>query len=821
MKNKSPKEVNQSFYLKKIKGLFTIIVTKLKENSYLKNKLVSNFKFIPNLLFHNLDFFSKKKIISQDFIFYLTEHNIKFNDEIIRRLITQYDKCGKNNLIYDDFVKMISPYNKKINDIDSKENINKIGEVDEIFCTILINELKLIGLIGDKNLEIRKDNNFNDYIVFMEICENEQNLNKEILYNFLDGKFSDLDIDQLVYYLDRNNDGLIPYEDFRDLLRPIKSDLELNIFEENNENDFKINNIIYHNNKYYIIENNDSNNFNINSSPISPIPKSPDLSNNYYNYDNENNNLNEKNNINNEENYEDDLFNPSIQKVDKEKEYLYEKYLYNNNMDDINNEKNENYHDLENYNTSEIIPKILKEDGEGIHDIKGATFTFGNKILNNNIIIQNEDIIQDNNINKENYNNNINEENKSSLENKIYDNEKNNFDDIDEIQNQIIVQSPLKPHESIEINDNVEKNNINTNINNNNTLPKFPMAFGINQENDFVNQITPDEVDNNNKVNSSKTINYDYNEEINYYFHNNLNKDNNIRTYNNIKFQTINNNLTIDPELNYSPNFNTIPQNLYFSPIKQNENKKTITYEINGNNEKNYYYKKNKNNIEAINNFLEYINLIIFNENKLEHIKEKLIIREDLTLKEIFILFDKEQNGYISIKNFQFICKKIFNLYPTSDQIKLVFKRYKKQLNNNRKDKLTLNLCEFLNMMSPNESEYYNIINDKNIMDKTNIKLSIISKNILIELIKCLIQKETDYYRIKNKLNEECIEELWKVILKYSKKNKITKKQMKKLLKEYGYILDDKQINNIFFIFDKSKKGVIKFKDFFEEMINL
>ena len=95
MKNKSPKEVNQFFYLKKIKELFTIIVTKLKENSYLKNKLVSNFKFIPNLLFHNLDFFSKKKIISQDFIFYLTEHNIKFNDEIIRRLITQYDKCGR------------------------------------------------------------------------------------------------------------------------------------------------------------------------------------------------------------------------------------------------------------------------------------------------------------------------------------------------------------------------------------------------------------------------------------------------------------------------------------------------------------------------------------------------------------------------------------------------------------------------------------------------------------------------------------------------------------------------------------------------------
>ena len=814
MKNRSPKEVNQSFYLEKIKELFTIIITKLKENSYLKNRLISNFKFIPNLLFHNLDFFSKKNIIAQDFIYYLTEHNIKFNDEIIRRLIIQYDKYGKNNLIYDDFVKMISPYNKKINDNDAKDNIGNTGEADEIFCTILINELKLIGLIGDINLEIRIDNNFNDHIVFMEISENEQNLNKEILKNFLDGKFSDLDIELLIYYLDKNNDGLISYEDFRDLLRPIKSDLELNIFEENNENDFKINNIIYHNNKYYIIGNNSINN---NSSPISPIPKSPNLSSNYSNNENEkiNNIINEKNNINNEDNYGHDLINSSDQNVDKEKEYLYEKYLYNNNIDDIIN--NENYHDLETDNMNEFAPKILKEENEVLHDIN---FTFGNKLLNNNIKIQNEDNFQDNNVNRENNDNHINDDYKSSLQNKIYEDEKNNLDDIEQIINQIIAQSPLNPQENYEISDNPEINTINTNINNNNSLPKFPMTFGINQENDIVNQIAPDEIDNTNQANPSKTINYDYNEEMNYHFNKYLNQDNNNLNYKN-RFQTINNHLTtIDPGFNCTQNFHTFPQNLNFSPIKKNT-KKIITYEINGNNEKNYNYSKCPNNVEAINIFLEYINLIIFNENKLEHIKENLILREDLTLKEIFILFDKEHNGNISIKNFQFICKKIFNLYPTSDQIKLVFKRYKKQSNNNKKDKLDLNVYEFINMISPNESEYSNIINDKNRMDKTNIKLSMTSKNILKELIKCLIQKETDYYKMKNKLNEECIEDLWIEILRYSKKNKISKKQMKNLLKEYGYILDDKQINNIFFIFDKSKKGIIKFKDFFEEMINV
>ena len=823
MKNQSPKEVNQSFYLDKIKELFTIIITKLKENSNLKNKLVSNFKFIHNFLFYSLDFFSKKNIIAQDFIYYLAEHNIKFNDEIIRRLITQYDKYGKNNLIYEDFAKMISPYNKMINNDVIKENNNNIEEADEIFFTILINELLLIALIGDINLENRKDNNFNDHILFMKISENEQNLNKEILYNFLDGKFSYLDIDQLVYYLDRNNDGLIPYEDFRDLLKPIKGDFGLNEYDETNENDFRINNIVYHNNKYYLIDKNDNNKINYNSFQISPIPNSSNLSNNISNNDNNNektrNILKKENNINSEENFGYDLISSSDQNIDKEKEYLYEKYLYNNNIDDIfNNKIKENYHDLENSNMNELAPKDLKEEGEGIHDNKEATFTFGNKLLNNNIKIQNEEKNYDNNMSKENINNII-DENKSYIQNKIYDNQQNNLDNIDQIQNQIIVQSPINSQEKFEINDNAEYN-INAIKNNNNTLPKFPMTFGNNQEDDFVNQIAPDEIYNINQVNSNKTINYEYNEEMNYYFNNYLEQKNKNRTYNN-KLNKINNNLTIDPEINYSPNFNTFPKNIYFSPIKQNANKKTITYEINENNEKNYfYYKKSPNNIETINIFLEYINYIIFNENKLKHIKENLILREDLTLKEIFSLFDKDHNGNISIKNFQFICKKIFNLYPTSDQIKLVFKRYKKLSNNNKKDKLSLNLNEFINMMTPTESEYSNIINDKNRIDKTNIKLSITSKNILIELIKCLIQKETNYYKIKNKLSEDCLQDLWKEIFRYSKKNRISKKQMKKLLKEYGYILDDNQIDDIFFIFDKNKKGLIKYKDFYEEMMN-
>ena len=816
MNNQTPREFNQSFNLKKIKDLFITIISKLKENSYLKNKLISKFKFIPNMLFHNLDFFTKKNIITQDLIYYLAQHNIKFREEIIRKFITQYDKHGNLNLIYDDFAKMISPYNKAINNTDANNNSGNTEVADEIFCKILINELKLIEHIDEINIFMRKNKNFNSYKIFNEITGNEQKLNKEILHNFLDKKFSDLDIEQLVYYLDRNNDGLISYEDFRDLLRPIGSEIEFNEFDEIKEKskkEFKLNNIIYQNNKYYIDGNNDNNDVitNNNSFPISPIPKTNYLNeNNSYNNsldDVNNKDSNENDKVNRDEKYKNRINRTTDENVDREKEYLYEKYLYTDNYDIIINDEQDENNDYSNINTmNNFIPKMLKQEKEGISSIKGATFTFGNKILDNNYTqSKNGDNVQDNNDYKENDEDNVNAKNKNSLQNNIDNNENNNNNNlnsnIDQIQNHFITQTPLNREENFEIHDNFGNNIIKTDINDNNTLHKFPLTYEINSENNFINQ----------------GKNENYKEEMNYYFHKYLNQNNDNRCL------PFNNNLSIGQEFKTSPNFGEFPQNSYFYPVNQNLNTNNNAYELNENKEQenyNYNYQECPNKVKAINNFLEYINLIVFNENKLEHIKENLVLREDLTLKEIFSLFDKEQNGYISIKNFQFICKKIFNLYPTSDQIKLVFKRYKKQLNKNKKDKFALNAYDFIYMMSPSKSEYSNIINNKNRIDKTNTKLSIKSKNILVELIKCLIQKETDYYKIKKKLKYECLEVIWKEILKYSKKEKINKKQMKKFLEEYGYILDEKQINNIFFIFDKSNKGVIKHNDFFEEMIS-
>jgi Ca2+-binding EF-hand superfamily protein len=475
-----------------------------------------------------------------------------------------------------------------------------------------------------------------------------------------------------------------------------------------------------------------------------------------------------------------------------------------------------------------FFPKILKDEKEDIPDINENIFSktyYLNKNHNNTIEFNysaagsggdlniKEEELKNNNIeNNIAYNSNYlspNEENE--IIHHLYQEKENNFNN----QNQKII------------------------------LPKFPTTFGLNLENNeneneqqFINNMNDM---NNNNINLENAQKDGMNFIINKNLHNNNINDNENHHienhYDDIKFRTINSqpkmNIDMEMLINNENNNNLLSPKTYSYQIKGKGkeninivNNLDIKNNINHHHPKKIKNKKCPNIIEAINNFLEYINIIILNENRIEHLKENLALREDLSLKEIFFLFDKDQNNYISINNFQLICKKVFNLFPTIDQVKLVFKRYKKhnkiktkEKEEKEKENNGLNIEEFITMMTPRKSEYINIIDKKNKIDKTNLKLSVKSKKILNELIKCLLQKESDYYKIRNKFDCNCLELLWKEITKYSKNgDRINKKQMNKFLEKYGYVMQEKQIDNIFFIFDKEQKGKIKNNDFRKEM---
>ena len=829
--NTSP---SHSESLERIKNLFSLIISKQNENSILKNQLFSFEGFFPEFFFLKLDYFSKKNITTLDILHYLELHQFKFNDEIIRRFIKQYDRHGNFNLIYEDFWNIIIPWDSDydlnvIKNFDEHRDLglSNLDELDQIFCQILINELKLIGLIGDEIMDIRKMNEFDTYTVFEEISNKGKFFNGEMLFDFLEGKFNTMEIKRLVYYLDRNNDGLISFEDFHDLLMPIKSDFE-NIetnkdftFNNNYENQLSsiplINNIYLEEKDY----NNNTNFENLNKGNFQYERKTY-----YINYNTKTRNRNYNSRTIKDKGYSNNQ---------NSKEFILNKYL--NNSKPIH-EQNESYEkENENNEDNNNEKNISSQDAKILNENKKSESENNEMIQNENSKNENQNLKEEDNnanlLNQENENINENNQEKneeiSKEENEVNE-ENNNINDDLKAENVINEQINSIKKENIDIEQN--KENINDN-NNNVYLQKFPNTFGKNQDNENSlktnidnNPINTKEFNNINKDNSSK-------KNLKKSFLSKKIKKTKINSaipfqnsfHDNLKFYQDNSNLTFNPNsklnLESNPYEDIITSNTYNFPLIEDRN---INFDIKNDNVIDNNAKRFINVVDIMSIFFEYIQLIIYYENKLEHLKESLSLREDLSIKEIFYLFDKDKTKNITINNFQIICKKVFKIFPTKDQIKLVFKRYKKNLNLNNKNNKDFSLTkdEFMQIFIPKKSDYESINSYKNKAEnknKTNSKLSNKSKNILIEFIKCLIIKESNYYKIRCQLDQNNLEFIWIEMHKNSTiGSNIGKIELNQFLEEYGYILGEKQLDIIFNIFDKDNKGLISDNDFFEEM---
>ena len=610
-----------------------------------------------------------------------------------------------------------------------------------------------------------------------------------------------MEINRLVYFLDRNNDGLISFDDFHDLLIPIKSDFE------SNDNDYQYNNTY----EGKINQSFDNNIY------LNEQEKFAHFRSTYYtDYDIKTRNINFNSKILNKRRFNKNLNSKKLilNKYINQSEPIHELNEINEKESEPNENLENHYHLNENINEDESKNEIKDDNGdENDSAFEQKNLNESKKPDLQNVSVNNKEISEDqsqiskeeNNIKEKDLNNDLSEEKieKSqslSMKNEINDFEKN-------------------------------KENINYNIVD---LQKFPVTFGKNQENESnsnkevinfneENSLNNKEDDINNKSNSNKK---NRQKKI---LNNCINKSKKKSTssspdINNIHFnEDITNNnqeFSLKSKLEYesNDNINMINTNSYYSHLNEDD--------ISNVNNKFNNVLENKdinlpNMIDTISIFFEYIRLIIYYENKLEHLKESLSLRDDLSIIEIFYLFDKDKSKYITICNFELICKKVFKVFPTKDQITLLFKRYKRDLNLNSKNiqDFSLRQDEFMNMLIPKKNDYISSTSNKNKSHKTKSKLSKKSKNILIELIKCLIIKESDYYKIRCQLEQNDLEFIWQEIHKYSKDDiSIGKKELNQFLEEYGYILGEKQIEIIFNIFDKDKKGLITDNDFFEEM---
>ena len=236
MSNKS----NRNSWIELLVSYFANIKYAEERIEFERVKLYSHNDFNPEHLFNFIDINKKNSINLNDFRNYLNNNNIPFNEEVIRKLIHNFDKDNDFCLDFSEFLNIITPKKNKncqeknlnfnkikqnINIYSNCDNFNINDKINKCFATILIEEMKLIDQSNEIIESIIKSKDFITYEAFVEIAGQEKYINEANLLEFFIKTNIELnkdDVHQLLFRLDADNDGVISYQEFQKIFTPLK-----------------------------------------------------------------------------------------------------------------------------------------------------------------------------------------------------------------------------------------------------------------------------------------------------------------------------------------------------------------------------------------------------------------------------------------------------------------------------------------------------------------------------------------------------------------------------------------------------------------------
>ena len=219
----------------------------------LRIALCSQNDFTPNQLFQYLDIRHKDFLLLNDFVKFLNEMQIPFEEKYLRKFIHNFDKDNDFSLNFQEFLGLIAP--KKSNDLKKKvfSNINNFGVVTRntknIFGKLLCEELELVKNCIKTAKYCRGTLGFTCYESFVEIVGNDKYITENHLYNFLQKNninISNNDMHQLMFRLDADDDGRISFEEYKEIFFPTKEgdvNFKNNNISENDYNFFTISSV--------------------------------------------------------------------------------------------------------------------------------------------------------------------------------------------------------------------------------------------------------------------------------------------------------------------------------------------------------------------------------------------------------------------------------------------------------------------------------------------------------------------------------------------------------------------------------------------------
>ena len=246
--------------------------------------------------------------------------------------------------------------------------------------------------------------------------------------------------------------------------------------------------------------------------------------------------------------------------------------------------------------------------------------------------------------------------------------------------------------------------------------------------------------------------------------------------------------------------------------------------EISQNETKMFNSNLNKIDFIAEKKFYEFIHDLIDIEEKIENLKIDLSLRNDFNIENIFRYFDYDFKGYILPDDFLFGLKKL-SLNVNKFDINLLFKKY------DNKMKGQLNYCDLFDMLTPFQTDYRNMIENRKPIEG---EFMLSTKIYFINLIKSLIWYENKINSMRfyfNSIRKRIVE----IFTRIDKNNKgyFDIKDWENYLKEMRNVIYNNNTNNInnncfnesfigknlvFIRLDKKRLGKVDYIDLIDEL---
>ena len=550
-------------------------------------KLYSSSNFVAQNLFDYLDRNSKKFLSLSDFKFFLRDNQITFSEKNLRKLIHNFDKNNDFSLNFDEFLGMIYPKkNKQVPNTHSEEE-GLDSATKKIFCELLCAELNFVEKCFELSENVRNQKEFTAYEAFKEIVGEEKYININNLKNYLNNKevkLSDNDMNQLMFRIDKDNDGLISYEEFKDIFSPLSGNIDLNNYTTRNynkdilaqyDNDDEKDDI-------QLDVKNINNNINNNSNNKAKPKYSVSIKNeNEKNINFKENKENDKNIINikkAEERYNFDL----DLNLDNNKNIKTQKKIISNTNTEIDNNKNhipsnslKIYKENIKNTKTEIDNNKMEYDEKTYHSKNKSINNYSSRSFSNNNLLEHTKSIlgigQNNLVNKikvNSYLNNTNISMPKNMKKRIIEIEYENDCDMEtQIRN---IEKINKPYQNEKVNDN------NTDIISDSAL-NFDYSRFTNKDRHngsyYFKQRNKGEIieSNNNSTNNISNLSQDENNKNNV----NKNKNKDILLRNNNKIKNTNKKNSFSLEYNYNNLFS------FKDEMNFKEKEKSINSKIN------------------------------------------------------------------------------------------------------------------------------------------------------------------------------------------------------------------------------------------------